>query len=159
MRTKFLALGVLLAAVAVVAAVAAAAPASGKQRVQIESKGSNGDSFESFVLTPMSTGATQPDKGKIAYCCWTTRHVVSAGETLDVNDPHATLTGANGTLRLRNRITWVDLPQGWSIFTGTWKVVGGTGAYAGLTGHGRVVGATPPSGSGRVQYFGFLTSK
>jgi hypothetical protein len=156
MRTKFLALGVLLAAVAVVAAAAAAAPASGKQRIQIESKGSN---TESFLLVPRTTGSIQPDKGEITYCCWTTRHVVSAGETLDVNDPHVTLTGANGTLRLRNRITWVALPQGWLIFTGNWKVVGGTGAYAGLTGRGRVVGAQNPSGYDRTQYFGFLTSK
>ena len=155
MHTKFLALGVLIAAVATVAAVAAAAPASATQRVQIESKGSN---TESFTLAPMTSGAIQPDKGKIAYCCWTTRHVVSAGETLDVNNPHVTLTGANGTLKLRNRIVWVDLPDGWSLFTGRWKVVGGTGSYAGLKGDGRVVGSTNPSGYGRTQYFGFLTS-
>jgi hypothetical protein len=156
MRTKFVALAVLVAAVAAIAAAAAAAPASGKQRIQIESKGPN---TESFVLAPRTTGSIQPDKGEITYCCWTTRHVVSAGETLDVNDPHVTLTGANGTLRLRNRIVWVDLPGGWSIFTGTWKVVGGTGAYAGLAGRGRVVGAAKPSGYDRTQYFGFLTSK
>jgi hypothetical protein len=156
MRTKFLALGVLVAAVAAVAAAAAAAPVSGKQRIQIESKGSN---TESFVLSPRTTGSIQPDKGEITYCCWTTRHVVSAGETLVVNDPHVTLTGANGTLRLRNRIVWVGLPDGWSTFSGTWKVVGGTGTYAGLTGRGRVVGAAKPSGYDRTQYFGFLTSK
>jgi hypothetical protein len=127
-----------------------------QQRIQIESKGPN---TESFVLTPRTTGSIQPDKGKITYGCWTTRHVVSAGETLDVNDPHATLTGANGTLRLCNRIVWVDLPDGWSILTGIWKVVGGTGAYTGLTGRGRVVGEANPSGYDRTQYFGFLTSK
>ena len=35
---------------------------------------------------------------------------------------------------VRNRIEWVDLPDGWAVFTGTWKVIRGTGAYAGLSG-------------------------
>ncbi len=159
MRKTLTAAAVLVATLATLAAIAVASPASATQRVHIEAIEAKGSNTESFVLTPMTTGAVQSDKGTIAYCCWTTRHVVLAGETLEVNDPNATINGANGTLKLRNRIVWVDLPHGWSLFTGTWKVVGGTGAYAGLTGQGQVAGAFQPSGSHTVTYFGFLGPK
>jgi hypothetical protein len=140
-----------LAVAAMLVTVAAARPVSATQRVIITHTGN------SFVLTPMSSGAIQGDSGTFASCCWTTRHVVRAGLQLDVNNPLLTLTGKNGTLKLRNRIVWVDVPGGWSIFTGTWKVIGGTGAYAGLSGHGSVAAAQSPGGFDRVQFFGFLT--
>jgi hypothetical protein len=158
-RKTLTAAAVLVAALATLAAIAAASPASATQRFKIEATQANGSNTESFVLTPITTGAVRSDKGTIAYCCWTSRHVVLAGETLDVNDPHVTINGANGTLELRNHIVWVDLPRGWSMFTGSWKVVGGTGVYAGLTGQGHVAGATTPYGSHRVSYFGFLGPK
>jgi hypothetical protein len=43
-------------------------------------------------------------------CCWTTRYVTVAGQRLQVDNPRLTLTGRNGTLNLRNRIQWVDVP-------------------------------------------------
>jgi hypothetical protein len=159
MRKTLTAAAVLVATLATLATIAVASPASATQRFQINAIEAKGSNTESFVLTPMTTGAVQSDKGTIAYCCWTTRHVVVAGETLEINDPHVTINGANGTLELRNRIVWVDLPDGWSLFTGTWKVVGGTGAYARLTGQGHVAGATTPTGSHKVSYFGFLGPK
>ncbi|HZR96493.1 MAG TPA: hypothetical protein VFA56_12415 [Gaiellaceae bacterium] len=82
-----------------------------------------------------------------------------AGESLDVNDPRLTFRGAHGTLRIRNRIEWVDLPDGWSVFTGTWRAVGGTGAYASLSGSGRVAGVSTATGFSRVRLFGSLTAK
>jgi len=150
---KMLAVTLVLATVAMLATVAAARPVSAKQRVSIEQKGN------SFVLTPSSSGQIQPDKGAFDACCWTTRHVVVAGQRLDVNDPHLTLTGANGTLKLRNRIEWVDVPGHLGIFTGRWKVVGGTGVYAGLSGGGRVAGVQTAGGYARARLFGFLGPK
>ena len=140
-----------LATAAVLVTVAAARPGSTTQRLSIMEKGGQ------FVLTPTSSGAIQHDSGAFSSCCWTTRHVVRAGRRLDLDNPLLTLTGKNGTLKLRNHIIWVDVPDQWSIFTGTWKVVGGTGAYAGLSGHGRVAAAYSPSGVDRVQFFGFLS--
>ena len=79
-------------------------------------------------------------------------------QRLDLNNPLLTFTGKNGTLKFGNRIVWVDLPDKWLLFTGTWTVVGGTGAYAGLSGSGQVDGAVTANGHDRVQFFGFLTS-
>ena len=51
-----------------------------------------------------------------------------------------TLTGKRGTVVARNRIEWVDIPDGWAAMTGTWKVIRATGDYAGLSGGGRGAG-------------------
>ena len=126
------------------------------QHIRIEASGAN---TQTFVLTPVTSGRIQADTGALTFCCWTTTHVVRAGENLDVNDPHLTFTGAHGTLRVRNHIEWVDLPDGWSMFTGTWRAVGGTGAYESLSGSGRVAGVSNATGFTRVKYFGSLTTK
>ena len=56
----------------------------------------------------------------------------------------ATLTGRLGTLTIRTRNEWIDFArdgngdgQNDGIGTGTWKVVRGTGQYAGIVGKGR----------------------
>lgn len=152
MRKVLTAAAVLAAAAALLTTVASAQSVSPKQRVTFMNQAG------SFVLTPLSSGAIKADRGRLDACCWTTRHVVVAGQRLDVNDPHLTLTGRNGTLKLRNRIAWVNLPDGWAIFTGTWKVVGGTGAYAGVSGNGVVRGVSTASGGGKSAFIGFLTS-
>lgn len=153
--SKALRAAAVLVALAVAAPIAAGTPTRA-QHIQIEARGAN---TETFVLTPMTAGRIQADTGALVSCCWTTSHVVRAGESLDVNDPHLTFRGAHGTLRFRNRIEWVDLPDGWSMFTGTWKVVGGTGAYASLSGSGRVAGVSTATGFTRVRLFGSLTAK
>ena len=58
---------------------------------------------------------------------------------------------------VRNRIEFVDLPDGWAVFTGTWKVIRGTGAYAGLSGGGRGAGVMLPNGNMKSQFEGFLS--
>jgi hypothetical protein len=152
---KTLTAALVLVVLAVLAPIAAGTP-SAAQHVRIEASGANG---ETFVLTPLTAGRVQADVGALVSCCWTPSHVVRAGETLEVDDPHLTFTGAHGTLRFRNRIEWVDLPDGWAVFTGTWKAVGGTGAYASLSGSGRVSGVTTASGFTRVRLFGTFTAK
>jgi len=151
MRKALILVAVLAVTAATLVTAAAARTAASSERVLIERSGG------SFVLMPTSTGAIGRDTGTFSACCWSTRHAVVAGQRLEVNDPHLTLTGANGTLNLRNRIEWVDVPDGWGIFTGTWKVVGGTGAYAGVSGHGRVEGVSTAGGYTRANLFGFLT--
>jgi hypothetical protein len=151
MRKAFTTAAVLAVAAAMLATVAAARPASAKQHVTIEEKGN------SNVLT-VSSGTIQGDKGAMSACCWTRRHVVVAGQRLEVDDPHLTFAGANGTLDLRNRIEWVDVPGGLGIFSGTWRVVGGSGTYKGISGHGRVVGVQTAGGYDRAHFFGFITS-
>ncbi len=81
------------------------------------------------------------------------------GQAIDINDPQMTLTWKRGTLVVRNRIGLVDIPDGWAVFTGTWKVIRGTGDYAGLSGGGRGAGVMLPNGNVKSQFEGFLSPK
>jgi hypothetical protein len=59
----------------------------------------------------------------------------------------------------RNRIGYVDISNGWSIFTGTWKVIRGTGQYAGLAGGGLGAGISTPNGAIKARFEGLLGSR
>jgi hypothetical protein len=150
MRRKLTAVAALAATAVTLTAVAAAGPVAAKQQVVIQwtAKG--------FVLTPKTAGALKSDAGTASFCCWSQRFVVRDGLQVEVNDPEMTLVGKRGTLVARNRIEWLDLPQGYALFTGTWKFVRGTGDYAGLVGGGRVAGLTLPSGESKWRREGFL---
>jgi len=152
MFTKVIALGCIVAAAAYTAAADAGHVVT-KQRVAIEHTGS------SFVLTPLTPGAVKRDVGTISFCCWTEHPTIHDGEAVDINDPEMTITGKRGTLVARNRVGYVDLMHGWSIFTGTWTVISGTGQYAGLVGGGRGAGVAPPAGDTNARFEGFLTQK
>ncbi len=80
------------------------------------------------------------------------------GQAIDINNPQMTLTGKRGTLVARNQIGWIDVPDGLAVFTGTWKVISGTGAYAGLAGGGRGAGVQLANGNTKAQFEGFLNS-
>ena len=122
MRTKLTAIAAFTAIAATLAAVAAAGPDAAKQRVAIETKGA------SFVLTPYTSGSIKPDSGTAAFCCWTHHSIMRDGQAIDINDPQWTFTGKLGTIVGRNQIGFVDIPDGLAVFTGTWKVIRGTGA-------------------------------
>ena len=154
MRTTLGAVAVFAAATAMLTSVAAAGPVAAKQRIAI--KVENG---ASFILSPLTSGAIRPDAGLASFCCWTARHVVRNGQAVEINNPKMTLTGKRGTLVARNEIGYVDLPDGWAVFTGTWTVISGTGAYAGLAGGGRGAGATTPNGRFKSQFEGFLSRR
>ena len=101
----------------------------------------------SFVLTPLTPGDIKPDTGTASFCCWTDAHIMRDGQAIDINNPQMTLTGKHGTLVARNQIEFVDLPDGLAVFTGTWKVIRGTGDYAGLSGGGRGAGVELGNGN------------
>jgi len=155
MSRKLTAVAVLAAAVTL-ASIAAAGPVAAKQRVAIQVTGAR----DSFVLTPLTSGAVKPDTGAAAFCCWSSRHIMRDGQAIELNDPQMTLTGKQGTLVARNRIEWVDLPGGWAVMTGTWRVISGTGVYAGLAGGGRGAGVQFANNSnGKTRFEGFLSPK
>jgi hypothetical protein len=160
MRKTLIAAAALAAMVAVSVAVAAGGTDSAKQRVRIDVTGPDGSTF---VLRPMSHGSVRPDRGSSSFCCWRSWNITRAGARLEVTNPQLTLAGKHGTLTIRERIEWVGLPDDWSVQTGTWKVVGGTGSrtgtYAGLSGHGRITSVWTPTGYLRVRLFGFLEQK
>ena len=152
MRTKLTAIAAVAVAAVTVAAVAAAGPVAAKQRVVIQ------QNEKGFVLTPLTPGVIKRDTGTTAFCCWTERHTMQDGQEVDINNPQMTLTGKRGTLVARNQIGWIDVPDGVAVFTGTWKVISGTGAYAGLAGGGRGAGVDLANGHTKAQFEGFLNS-
>jgi len=153
MRRTLTAVAALAATAAMLAAVAAAGPVATKQRVAIEHKGA------SFVLTPLTPGAVKADAGPISFCCWTERHTMRDGQDAVIDNPLMTLNGKRGTLVARNEIGYVDVTNGWAVFTGTWKVIRGTGQYAGLAGGGRGAGVARPNGNTTARFEGFLGAK
>jgi hypothetical protein len=158
MKSKLIAVvAVFVLAAATIAAIAAARPRASRQEVAIEVTG--GSDVEPFVLTPVTSGTVAFDKGKATFCCWTARHVVRGGQTLDLDNPEMTLVGKHGTLVTRNEIVWMDIPNGAAIYTGTWKVVRATGAYAGLTGGGIAAGFRAASGKVNARFTGSLSAK
>jgi hypothetical protein len=158
-KTLTLALA-LVAMAAAFAAVAAGGARPAGQRVRIEVKGT--DPY-TFVLKPVSHGQVQTDLGSATFCCWTNWSVTRAGTKLDVSNPQLTISGERGMLKIREQIVWVDLPDGWQVCTGTWKVVGGSRWYSHVSGHGRVACVwapdTAPARSLRLRLFGFLAAK
>jgi hypothetical protein len=141
---------------AALTAVAAGGTHSTAQHVRIDVKGPDGNTF---VLRPMSHGSVQPDSGTSSFCCWRSWNVTRAGARLEVTNPQVTLAGKHGMLTIRERIEWVGLPGDWSVQSGTWKLVDGTGTYAGLSGHGRITSVWTHAGYLRVRFFGFLEPK
>ena len=142
MTRTIVALVVVAAGAILLASGATAGSSAAKQRVAITGVGASG-----FTLTPLTAGALKADAGSASFCCWTTRDLIRDGQAIGVtNGPLMTVTGKNGALVAKNRTEWLEVPGGYSIFTGSWKVVRGTGDYAGLVGGGRVAGITLPGG-------------
>jgi hypothetical protein len=151
---KLTAIALIVTTAAVLAAVATAGPTAQKQRVEIiQATGT------SFVLAPLTPGAIKRDTGAFAACCWSRRFLTRAGESVEIDDPQITLAGKRGTIVARNRIEFVDIPDGDAVFTGTWRVIRATGVYAGMTGGGRVGGVQHANGSAKAVFQGFLSPK
>ena len=134
MYKKLIAAAAIVVAATALAGLATASGAATRQEVAFSYANNN----PSMTLTPLTSGSILADHGSASWCCWTQKTVQQDGEQLDVNNPLATFVGKRGSLTWRERITWVDLTNGYSIATGTWQIVHGTGAYAHLIGHGHL---------------------
>ena len=149
-------LAALVAAI-ILTSVAAAGPEAAKQRVVINMKIYP---QKTFVLTPEQFGPLKTDSGTIShnFLSILPRDVMRDGQKVTIYDGGvATLTGKRGTLTIRDRNEWVHVGNDDSIGIGTWKVVRGTGQYAGIVGKGR----NGHAGLGSPWYArceGFLTS-
>ena len=133
-----------LAAAVTLTSVASAGTHAAKQRVAIDLKLWP---QKTFVLTPLQAGPLKRDSGAIMLTLLsiTPHDVMRDGQKVTVFDGGVvTLTGRLGTLTIRDRNEWVHLErdgngdgQDDAIAFGTWKVVRGTGQYAGTAGKGR----------------------
>jgi len=155
---------VALATAVTLTSVAAAGPNAAKQRVAIDMKLWP---QKTFVFTPLQAGPLRTDSGTIShnFLSITGRDVMRDGQKVTIYDGSvATLTGKRGTLTIRGRNEWIDFArdgngdgQNDGIGIGTWKVVRGTGQYAGVVGKGRLghIGLGSPW---YARYAGFLTA-
>jgi hypothetical protein len=156
MKVRTAVLAVLAAAVTL-ASVAAAGPGATKQRVAIETRIIPQGTF---VLTPVKAGSVKPDSGTVSgnWRSLTGRKLMRAGQEVTVFNALWTLTGKQGTLTIRERTEWVAAGYDDGVALGTWKVVRGTGQYAGLTG----TGGSGHAGLGTpwyARYEGFLAAR
>ena len=143
MKARVVAL-VALAAAVTLTSVAAAGLDAAKQRVAIDMKLWP---QKTFVFTPLQAGPLKTDSGTIShnFLSITPRDVMRDGQEVTIFDGALwTLTGKRGTLTIRDRNEWVGLARDGNgdgendtIAIGTWKVVRGTGQYAGIVGKGR----------------------
>ena len=130
-----------LVAVAAVAAITAALLAGGAtarstikhQRVAIVLN----DTASTFTLTPLTPGPVKQDSGAFTACCWINRDIARDGLSVSLGNPRLTFKGNRGTFSWRGQLTFVDLDNGYTVATAQWEIIGGTGAYAHLEGHGR----------------------
>ena len=136
MFTKLTALAALAGAAVVATHVASAGGQAATQRIAITSRGA---AFETFVLTPLAPGAIVRDAGSSSACCWARRFLTRDGESVEIDNPLKTFVGKRGTFTWRAQISWVEAGANYTIGTGPWKIVRGTGAYAHLHGGGRLV--------------------
>jgi hypothetical protein len=142
MKVRHAVLATLLAAVALTSVAATSADAA-KQRVALtvtilpSGKG---------VLTPLKDGALKRDSGTFGgnWDQGGERTVVREGQTVTIHHNVWTFVGKGGSMVFRERNESVDLGQDLDhnafedgIGVGTWKVVRGTGDYAGIAGGGR----------------------
>jgi len=130
---------VALVAAVTLTAVAAAGPDAAKQRVMITTQAAQTTDVSPFVLTTLQGGALKGDSGKMVAgaSSFNGRTVMREGQEVSINEGPATLKGKRGTLVIRTRSEWVTAGNGYHVAVDSWKVVRGTGQYAGVTGGGR----------------------
>jgi hypothetical protein len=126
-----------LAATITLTSVAAAGSDAAKQRVIITTQAAKTTNVSPFVLTAVESGVLKSDSGKLVVGGRTGREVMREGQEVSINNELGTFNGKLGTLVVRFRSEWVGAGNGYHVATDTWKVVRGTGQYAGVTGGGR----------------------
>jgi hypothetical protein len=154
MYTRLSAVAALIVAAAFVATgMASAGRTAAHQRIAIVNPRGNSDAF---ALIPLTSGQIKRDSGTATACCWTGRLRQRDGQSIEIDNPLRTFESKRGTFAWRAHITWVDPGSGYQVGTGTWKIVHGTGAYAHLEGHGRIVLVSDANGQGAGRAEGLM---
>ena len=135
MYKKLIAAATIVVAASALAGLATAGGATTHQEVAFSYANNNPSRM---TLTPLTSGSILADHGSTSWCCWTQKTVRQGSEQLDVDNPLATFVGRHGSVTWRERVTWLDPTNGYSVATGTWRIVHGTGAYEHLVGHGHL---------------------
>ena len=118
------------------------------------------DIVGTFTLQGLTDGPLQRDSGTFL----TSPNASAPSRVVDgqrtqhfgVND---TLTGKRGTLVIQSFGDGVSAGGGYDVGSGTWSIVRGTGAYAGLKGGGRFGYAMTPTKFSFAQFEGFVQAQ
>src|SRR5262245_57212477 len=111
-----------------------ASKAGTRQRVMLVQKHRFGDREGQFELVVLSLGPIRSDTGSFTLAAELRPSIVRQGQGLSVYVVIETLTGAQGTFDVRWRVEFAGAGEGNTVGTGTWRILRGTGAYAGVTG-------------------------
>src|SRR4051794_6646546 len=128
---------VVLAATVTLTSAASAVSGAPKQRVMITSQAAKTTHAAPFVLTPLQAGPIKRDSGKEIAALAPGHVTVRDGQRVEIYDDVATWKGKRGSIVVHYQAEYVDAGNGYHVGNGTWKVVRGTGQYAGITGGGR----------------------
>lgn len=149
----------LVAAGLIVTSTVSAASAAQEQRVMLVQKHRFGAESGKFVLYALTSGQLERDAGSYTYLAAERPPLIRRGQGIAVYITIASFTGKRGTFVLRSRVEFVGAGNGTTVGTGTWSIVSGTKAYAGMKGGGRVaVVAMTPGGDTSSQYEGFVAA-
>jgi hypothetical protein len=86
----------------------------------------------------------------VSYGPYSKAFITREGLPVEVNELDVVLEGKRGRLFLHHRIEWFDAGNRYGIGLFSWRILRGTGAYAGLRGGGRGSTTWLPSASGPV---------
>ncbi len=151
----------MLVAVAVLALIVtstlSASPELGQQRIMLVQKNRHDTPFGTFVFYVLTPGPLGLDSGTFTLAAAEKPFVTRDGQRAAVYVGVETLTGKRGSLDLRWRVEFVGAGDGATVGTGRWSLVRGRGAYAGMTGAGRLAMVVmTPRGFTSAQFEGLL---
>lgn len=140
-----------------VTSVTGAGTSAKKQRVTIDQDERPEIKQGTWDLVVITTGPLEDDKGTYTWRVTSRKTGMKDGQEFERVLSIVTFTGKNGTFKVREDDTLVSVWRG-RVVTGTWKMLSGTGAYAGVKGGGRLAAALGLVSPDPWRYEGFLTA-
>jgi hypothetical protein len=137
-RAGFLILS-LLALTSATATLVSAAPATParQHRIVIEQKMAFGAREGRFVLHVLTPGPVGTDTGSFAHRDGARTGTIRGGQGVARYLLLTQYSGKHGSFLVRQQLELVAAGNSYTVGTGTWSIVGGAGAYAGMIGSGR----------------------
>jgi hypothetical protein len=155
--------GLVLVALAVasmaISSSVSASPGASHQRVMIQLKYRFGSPTGRFVFYALTQGSLELDSGRYTYAAVERPSILRNGQGIAVYVATAVLSGKRGTFTLHWRGEFVGAGDGNTVGKGSWSLLRGTGAYAGVTGGGRLACVVfTPRGYTSMQFEGLLSA-
>ena len=145
----------LIAVVVAATVVAVAAGGSTTAKLRVTFDGTSSGPQGKFKLFP--AGALRGDSGTvISGQLPTPGRMILKGQDVQTFTNTDTYKGAHGDLTVSVSAQQVAAPP-YNIYTGTWKLISGTGAYEGYKGGGPFAAVEAPTGKVSFREQGYLT--